>query len=90
MRSMIFAAATAALATAILALPAQAASHHRSYASHMAYSGDTRSGGFGTGPNWQGTSMGHLPIWRFGYYQGNDPDPGIRFDLLRDGRNYVH
>ena len=86
MRSIIFAATTAAFATAVLALPAQAALNHRHHAAHV-YSW---SGGFATGPYSQGTPTGHGPIWRNGYYQGTDPDPGIRFDLVRDGRNYAH
>jgi hypothetical protein len=89
MRSTIFAATTAAVAMVVLAVPAQAAVHHGHYA-RAPYAGDTRSGGFGTGPYWQGEATDHRPIWRYGYYQGNDPDQGIRFELMRDGRNYVH
>jgi hypothetical protein len=87
MRSSIFSTAAVVFATAILALPAQAAPYHRHNAPHARIFG---SGGFGNGPYWQGTAMGHGAIWRNGYYQGNDPDPGIRFDLMRDGRNYAH
>jgi hypothetical protein len=90
MRSTIFAATTAAVAMVVLAVPAQAAVHHGHYARLAPYAGDTRSGGFGTGPYWQGEATDHRPIWRYGYYQGNDPDQGIRFELMRDGRNYVH
>jgi hypothetical protein len=46
------------------------------------------SGGYFTGPNYQGTPMDRAPIWRSGYYQGNDPDQNIRLQLMRDGRNY--
>jgi hypothetical protein len=90
MRSMILSSAAVVFTTAILALPAQAALHHRNHANHLAYAGLAGSGGFGTGPYSQGTSTGHRPIWRNGYYQGTDPDVGIRFDLIRDGRNYAH
>jgi hypothetical protein len=48
------------------------------------------SGGFSTGPYHHGTPMDRNPIWRGGYYQGNDPDQNIRLQLMRDGRNYVH
>jgi hypothetical protein len=90
MRSMIFAATTAAVAMTMLGLPAQAAVNHGHHARLAPYGGDTRSGGFGTGPYWQGEPADHRSIWRYGYYQGNDPDQGIRFDLMRDGRNYAH
>jgi hypothetical protein len=85
MRSVTFAAAAAVLATAALALPAQAA-HYR----HHSAAPLVGNGGFGTGPYVQGEPTDHRAIWRNGYYQGNDPDQGIRFDLMRDGRNYAH
>jgi len=88
MRSTMFAAAAVAVTTAMLALPAQAASHRRYHPFHGTHYGF--SGGFGTGPYSQGEPTDRRPIWRNGYYQGNDPDPGIRFDLMRDGRNYAH
>jgi len=92
MRSLIIPAAAVVLATATLSLPAQAASQYRHYAHHRLPYAHTLpgSGGFGTGPYWQGEPTDHRSIWRNGYYQGNDPDPGIRFDLMRDGRNYAH
>jgi hypothetical protein len=40
--------------------------------------------GPGNGPYWQGEPTDHLPIWRYGYYQGNDPDNFIRGQLMRD------
>jgi hypothetical protein len=58
MRSMIFAATTAAVAMTMLALPAQAAVHHR-HARLTPHSGDTRSGGFRTGSYWQGEPTDH-------------------------------
>ena len=48
------------------------------------------SGGRGDGPNWQGSLTDNLPIWRHGYYQGNDPDQFIRGQLMRDPRNGAH
>jgi hypothetical protein len=36
---------------------------------------------------WQGEPTDHLPIWRYGYYQGNDPDPFIRGQIMRDPTN---
>ena len=81
MRSLMFPVAAVALAGVFLALPAQAA-HYRYYGHHYGY-----SKGYGTGPYWQGTPSDHRPIWRYGYYQGNDPDRFIRGQLIRDPRN---
>ena len=99
----LFVLGTVAMA-ACVALPADAAtrSHQRHQHSLGAtYNAEavllsTRStygfanGGFMTGPYRQGTPMDTLPIWRKGYYQGNDPDQNIRLQLIRDGRNYTH
>jgi hypothetical protein len=73
---LILPAAAAMLTTAVLALPAEAAPprHYR----HCA------PGGYGTRPYWQGEPTDRLPIWRYGYYQGNDPDNFIRLQLMRD------
>jgi hypothetical protein len=94
MRSLILPALAAALATAFLALPAEAASHrhHRHYSPSLdsAYGATgpvSGFGGYGTGPYWQGEPTDNLPIWRYGYYQGNDPDPFIRSQLMRDPIN---
>ena len=94
MRLLILPAATAALAAAISALPAEAASHrhHRHYPSSLngAYGAAGPVSGFdgyGTGPYWQGEPTDNLPIWRYGYYQGNDPDSFIRSQLMRDPRD---
>jgi hypothetical protein len=84
MRIPIYLAATAAtLASVILTLPAQAAPYRT-------YAYDGRSGGFGSGPYWQGEPTDRLPIWRYGYYQGNDPDPFIRGQIMRDPTNDAH
>jgi hypothetical protein len=44
----------------------------------------TREGG--QRPNWQGSLSDNLPIWRRGYYQGDDPDHFIRSQLMRNPR----
>jgi len=78
-------------AMSVISLPAQAAQRTGHSRAPVAVStGLNGSGGFGTGPYWQGTARGGGPIWRNGYYQGDDPDPGIRLNLMRDGRNYAH
>jgi hypothetical protein len=83
-----------ALATAMLSLPAGAASaqHYRHHASGLHSTQEagglvSGSGGYGTGPFWQGEPTDNLPIWRYGYYQGTDPDPFIRSQLMRDPTN---
>jgi hypothetical protein len=73
-------AAGVVLMTAFLSLPAQAAQ----YRNHFYARG---SGGFGTGPYWQGEPTDRRPIWRYGYYQGNDPDQFIRSQIMRDPTN---
>jgi hypothetical protein len=86
MRLLTYPAAAAALSTVLfLSIPAQAQLHHR----HQPYvhGTGTDSGGFGTGPFWQGEPTDRLPIWRYGYYQGNDPDPFIRSQIIRDPKN---
>jgi hypothetical protein len=86
MRILIYSAAAAAtLASALVTLPAQAAP----YRAHS-YAYDGTSGGFGSGPYWQGEPTDRRPIWRYGAYQGNDPDPFIRGQIMRDPTNDVH
>ena len=77
MRFLIYPAAAVTLATAFLTLPAQA-THYRThfYAHHGRL-----------GPYWQGEPTDRLPIWRYGYYQGNDPDQFIRSQMMRDPVN---
>jgi hypothetical protein len=81
MRFLIYPAA--ALAIGSMSLSAQAAQP-----SHLAKG--TGSGGWAAGPNWQGMPTDHLPIWRYGHLQGNDPDQFIRLQLMRDPTNDVH
>jgi hypothetical protein len=73
----------AALAIGFMSLSAQAAQPP-----HPAKG--TGSGGWATGPHWQGLPTDHLPIWRYGHLQGNDPDQFIRLQLMRDPTNDVH
>jgi hypothetical protein len=85
MRFVMHLAAAAAMTTVFLSLPAQAAHHRNQF---YAYRGiDARSGGFGAGPYWQGEPTDRRPIWRYGWYQGNDPDQFIRFQIMRDPTN---
>jgi hypothetical protein len=85
MRLLMYPAAAAALSTVFMSLAAQAQQQHR----HHPYDQVSRadSGGYGSGPFWQGEPADRLPIWRFGFYQGNDPDPFIRSQIIRDPRN---
>jgi hypothetical protein len=76
---------TAAGAAICLALPAEAARYGH-YSQPHVYA-DSGSKGYGSGPYWQGGPTDHLPIWRNGYYQGNDPDQFIRLQLMRDPTN---
>jgi hypothetical protein len=79
MRLLLVPTAVAVLGTAILALSAEAASpwYYRHYV----------PGGYYTHPYWQGEPTDRFPIWRYGYYQGNDPDNFIRLQLMRDPPN---
>jgi hypothetical protein len=94
MRYPMYPAAAAALATVALALPVQAA-HLRHYSHPYPSYAESPApvepgmlyGAHRSGPYWQGEPSDHLPIWRYGYYQGNDPDQFIRGQLMRDPRN---
>jgi hypothetical protein len=87
MRLLMYPAAAAALSTVFMSLPAPAEQQHR----HRIYANRSgiNSGGFGTGPYWQGEPTDRLPIWRYGYYQGNDPDAFIRGQIIRDPINGI-
>jgi hypothetical protein len=87
MRYLMYPASVAALAIVFLALPAQAAQYqHDPYA--QLYAGEyPGSKAYGARPYWQGAPTDRLPIWRNGYYQGNDPDQFIRLQLMRDPTN---
>jgi hypothetical protein len=72
MRILMYPAAVAAtLTTMSLMHPVQAAQYTRFHAH----------------PYWQGEPINRLPIWRYGYYQGNDPDPFVRGQIMRDPTN---
>jgi len=77
----------ALLAAATLALPAEAASsrhnRHATLGGHVA----RPSSGYDAWPYYQGTPEDRLPIFRYGRYQGNDPDNRIRLQLMRDPPN---
>jgi hypothetical protein len=93
MRSLIQLTLAAALAAVTLTSPAAASvRHHRHHTSipGEAQEAATVAGfpGYGTGPYWQGEPTDNLPIWRYGYYQGTDPDPFIRSQLMRDPTNH--
>ena len=75
MRLLVLPATVAVLAAAIVALTAEAASTRPYRPAPSAY---------GARPYWQGTPTDRLPMWRYGYYQGNDPDNFIRSQLMRD------
>jgi hypothetical protein len=82
MRLLMYPATAAALSTVLMSLPAQAQPPHRNaHVSHV------DSGGYGSGPFWQGEPTDRNAIWRFGFYQGNDPDPFIRSQIIRDPTN---
>ena len=79
MRFLVYAAA--ALMVGFLSNSAQAA-HYRHFGAG--------SGGWAAGPYWQGEPTDRRPIWRYGHFQGNDPDPTIRLQLMRDPTNDAH
>jgi hypothetical protein len=85
MRFVMYAVAVAALAIVFVSLPAQARQHHL-YPLY-AHGSSIDSGGWGSGPFWQGEPRDRRPIWRYGFYQGNDPDPFIRLQIMRDPTN---
>lgn len=95
MRSLLSLTLAVALATAVLDLPAEAVSglHHGHrepglHDTNPATGSVSGVDGYGTGPFWQGEPTDNLPIWRYGYYQGTDPDPFIRSQLMRDPTNH--
>ena len=70
-----------------LAQRAQACPSLRHKPHQSSFSADQESVGAASGPFWQGEPTDRLPIWRYGFYQGNDPDPFIRGQLIRDRKN---
>jgi hypothetical protein len=89
MRSMMVPTAVAALAAVVLTLPVQAASSHKRYSQSVRAA--SYYGAVTTRPYYSSeTTAGTPAIYRFNHYQGTDPDPQVRLELLRDGRNYGH
>ena len=89
MRSMIVPTAVAALAAVVLTSAAQAASSHKrhyQFVRSASYYGAVIARPYYTSE----TTAGATAIYRFNHYQGTDPDPQVRLELLRDGRNYGH
>ena len=80
--SIISATATLAIAT-LLGMRVQAANVPAWCANSGYDNGPPRSRGPGTGPYWQGEPTDCKSIWRRGRYRGTDPDPNIRFQLMR-------
>ena len=68
-----------AIALAMLAAtPAFAATHHARVSAQQPYAGDDSASGA-----YAAASSG-LAVYSFGRYAGWDPDPAIRFQLMRD------
>jgi hypothetical protein len=86
MRLLIYPTAAAVLAIAFMSASAQALQGPRL----GKLGAGNGSGGWATGPHWQGLPTDHRPIWRYGHLQGNDPDQFIRLQLMRDPTNDVH
>jgi len=73
----------AVMLSALAASPALAAARHhaRRHAAAAVARGYQRYYGH---PYNSGSVNGTGPIYRQGYYLGSDPDPNIRFELIRD------
>ena len=83
MRSLAFAAVAVACGSLLLT-PSARAEHYRH---HSTAPSSNNFRDYGSRPYWQGEPLDRLPIWRNGYYQGNDPDQFIRGQLMRDPPN---
>ncbi len=88
MRSLMYLLAAAALAAAFMSPPAQAVQKLHGELGRLGLGAG--SGGYLTGPYWRGGPTDRLSIWRYGYYQGNDPDRLIRLQIMRDPTNGQH
>lgn len=85
-RFLIYPVTEITVATALVTLPARATHYRTLFYAHHGRLG-AGSDGFGTRPYWRGEPTDRLPIWRYGYYQGNDPDQFIRSQMMRDPLN---
>jgi len=81
--SVLIAAAGFAAAIA-LALPADAAGKHKKR--HAGHRGGipAQAMQYGGAPPWGGGASGTGPLYFAQEYLGTDPDPGIRFQLMKD------
>ena len=87
MRYFMHTATAAALAAILMAHSSQAANYRNSGRPQL-YDGQyLGSKAYANRPYFQGTPNDRLPIWRNGYYQGNDPDQFIRSQIMRDPLN---
>lgn len=90
MQRKIAIATTGALMVAIIGISFPAASQQRFpnwydvHGSMFTYNPVRGDPGPGNGPYWQGEPADRLSVWRRGHYRGNDPDNGIRRQLMRD------
>jgi hypothetical protein len=83
MKTLIFGTTPMLSFAALLWSPAQAA-NVPAWCPNSGYdNGPPRSRGPGSGIYWQGEPGDCRSIWRRGYYQGTDPDPFIRQQLMR-------
>jgi hypothetical protein len=77
-----------ALAVALamgLVSPACAAGKHKKRAHHHRMAPQVQYGSYGYGaPHWGGGASGTGPLYNGQDYLGTDPDPGIRFQIMRD------
>jgi hypothetical protein len=69
---------------ALTAIPTQAAKYrHHPYA----YGVPGAPPAPATRPRVQGSLTDKNAVWRYGFYQGTDPDPNVRLNLMRDPMN---
>ena len=80
---------TIAASGAVAARDANSAPVRNAHAAYAA-GGLSTADGYLVGQPYQGTPMDRLSIWRRGSYLGNDPDPLIRLNLMRDGRGRAY
>ena len=67
-----------------IATSAEAASKHKKRHAAAAAAGAMQAAGPMSAPPWGGGAQGTGPLYFGQEYLGTDPDPGIRFQLMRD------